>query len=352
MSITVKPYGSADGKDVKLFTLTNSNGLKAEITNYGGIIVRLFTPDKNGKLDDIVLGFDSLEDYLKGNPFFGALIGRHANRIENSEFTINGIVYKLAANEGNNHIHGGTKGFDKVVWDAEAVSNDNGDFLKLRYTSMDGEENYPGNLDVVVTYSLTDDNELVIDYEAVSDKDTVVNLTNHSYFNLSGHDSGSIYKHQLMINADKFTVVDENLIPTGEIRDVAGTPMDFTGLKSVESGIDSDYEQIVYGNGYDHNFVLNNKNGVKDLAAKVFDPKSGRVMEVYTTKPGVQFYSGNFLDGSVVGKKGTLYEKRSGFCLETQYFPNAMKHGHFPSPVLKAGGKYCHTTVYKFPMVK
>lgn len=350
MSITKRPFGKMeDETEVYIFTLKNSNGMTAEITNYGGIVVRLFVADKNKKFDDVVLGFDTLEDYVNNNkPYFGAIIGRHANRIEDSKFELNGIQYQLYANNGRNHLHGGLKGFDKMVWQPEVVENSNQESLQLTYRSQDGEENYPGNLDVKVTYTLTDDNALRIDYSAVSDKDTVVNLTNHSYFNLAGHGLGDILNHKLMINGDKFTVINDECIPTGEIRDVNGSPMDFTTLTFIGSRINSEDEQIAFGKGYDHNWVLNGGGKSLEKAAEVLEEKSGRVMEVYTTKQGIQFYTANFLDNSICYKDDAVYDKRSGFCLETQYFPNALKHKNFPSPILKAGQDYKHTTIYKF----
>lgn len=348
MSIEKRFYANTeDGKDVEIFTLKNLKGMTAEIINYGGIVVSLKVPDKNGKIDDVVLGYDNLESYTKKGPYFGAIIGRFGNRIEDAVFELNGVEYKLAKNDAHNHLHGGIVGFDKVVWQAEIKEGQN-ECLELYYTSKDGEEGYPGNLKVKVTYTLTDDNELRIDYNAVSDKDTVINLTNHSYFNLSGHTSGNILDHKLMINADKFTPTDKYSIPTGDIVEVKGTPMDFTSLTVIGKGIDSDYDQIVYAGGYDHNWVLNSNGNISEKAAEVVDEKSGRVMEVYTTKPAVQFYSGNYLDGSQIGKGGVGYQKRAGLCLETQFFPNSIKHKHFPSPILRAGEQYNHTTIYKF----
>lgn len=349
MGITRSFYGKTlEGKDVDIFELCNSNGMMAKILNYGGIIVSLMVPDKNGEVADVVLGYDKLEGYMKGKCFFGAIIGRHANRIKNASFEISGVVYNVTKNEGENQLHGGLIGFDKVIWQAEIVKKGEDEGLQLSYTSKDGEEGYPGNLDVKVTYTLTNDNALKIDYFAVSDKDTVVNLTNHSYFNLSGHGFGNILKHQVMINADKFTVNDKESLPTGEIRDVKGSPMDFTSLRTVESGIFSECEQIAFGHGYDHNWVLKVSGEKPEKAAEVFDPYSGRVMEVYTTKPGVQFYSGNYVDESECCKDGAQYGKNGGLCLETQYFPNALKHKNFPSPILRSGEEYKHTTVYKF----
>lgn len=348
MSITRKPFGKIHGKDVYLYSLVNSNGMKAEIMNYGGTIVSLYAPDRNGNLRDVTLGFDNLEDYVNHSPFFGAIIGRHANRLEDASFTLNGVFYQLNRNEGRNQLHGGLEGFDKKVWEAETVSESGQESLRLKYLSPDMEENYPGNLDVTVTYTLTDDNELVIDYHAVSDKDTVVNLTNHAYFNLAGHDSGTILNHQLMINARRFTPISAEWLPTGEIRDVAGTPFDFTKMRTVGQGLLEcmDDEQMKYGSGYDHNFVLDVSGRKPEKAAELYDPQSGRFMEVYTTKPGMQLYTGNHVN--VKGKGGVHYTKNSGLCLETQYFPNSMKHSNFPSPILRAGDVYHHITIYKF----
>lgn len=349
MSITKRFFGKTkEGIDVDIFTLKNSKGMITEITNYGGIIVKVLVPDKEEKSEDVTLGFDKLESYIEGHPYFGALVGRHANRIENAEFELNGVQYKVAVNNGKNHLHGGLNGFDKVVWDAEITSRDGNECLELTYRSKDGEENYPGNLDVKVTYTLTEDNALYIDYFAVSDKDTVVNLTNHAYFNLAGQGSGDVLNHYLMINADKFTAINDECVPTGEIREVKGTPMDFTESTKVGNGINSSDEQIINGGGYDHNWILNTDGKITEKAAELYEATSGRAMEVYTTKPGIQVYSGNFLDGSIIGKGGAVYGKRGGLCLETQYFPNALKHKHFPSPILKAGQAYKHTTVYKF----
>ncbi len=334
-----------EGDVAHLFTLQNKNGLKAEITNYGGIIVSLFVPDKNGKVDDVVLGFDNMEGYIEKSPYFGAIIGRHGNRIEDACFELNGKKYSLLKNDGRNHLHGGAKGFDKVLWQ---VLEHNDSMMKLFYRSVDGEEGYPGNLDVTVTYRLSDDNELSIDYQAVSDADTVVNLTNHTYFNLAGHDAGDIFGHHLKINADKFTVNNQECLPTGEIRDVSGTPLDFRDGRKMGEGICSDDEQIVFFGGYDHNFVLNKSENDLALVAELSEPVSGRTMKVYTTKPGVQLYTGNNINGEIIGKGGVRYDKHSGLCLETQYFPNAMKHSHFPTPVLKSGEEYRHTTIYQF----
>jgi aldose 1-epimerase len=336
-----------DGQSVDLYTLTNANGVEARITTYGGIIVSLKTPDRAGKLDDIVLGFDSLDEYLKGHPFFGAVAGRYANRIAKGHFTLNGAEYKLAVNNGENSLHGGVVGFDKVVWKARPVPTKEGVALELAYLSKDGEEGYPGNLSVKVVYTLTDKNELRIDYSATTDKDTVINLTNHSYFNLAGQGSGDILNHQLTINAKSFTPVDPTLIPTGELRPVKGTPFDFTQPTAIGARVNQDDEQLKFGGGYDHNFVVDGQTGVLRRAAKAVDPSTGRVLEVWTTEPGVQFYIGNFLT-EMKGKAGKTYNKRYGFCLETQHFPDSPNKPDFPSAVLKKDGEYKTTTVFKF----
>jgi aldose 1-epimerase len=349
MSITRNIFGrTSSGMEVESFTLSNSNGVKVQILSFGGIVQSIIAPDKDKNLQDIALGFDKVEDYERKGPYFGAIIGRHANRIENALFQLNGIEYHLAKNDGNNHLHGGATGFDKVLWSPEIIKEGERELLKLTYRSKDGEENYPGNLDVVVTYALGEDNSLQIDYFAVSDKDTVVNLTNHTYFNLSGHGSGSILNHKLQINADSYTPINNEGIPTGEIKAVDNTPMDFNKLTMISSRLDNENEQIINGRGYDHNWALNVSGNGIEKAAEVYEENSGRLLEVYTTKPGIQFYSGNFLDGTDIGKGNIPYEHRGGLCLETQYFPNALKHKHFPSPILKAGEEYKHTTIYKF----
>ena len=353
MSIKSRVFGETkDGRKVSIFTLENANGMKAEITNYGGTVVSLHVPDKNGTLGDVVLGFDELEGYLAGAHYFGAIIGRYANRIGNALFELNGEQYHLAKNDGGNHLHGGNKGFDKVVWESKAIERGKNPFLMLTYRSRDGEEGYPGNLDVRVTYTITDDNSLKIEYMAVSDMDTVVNLTNHTYFNLACHASDNILNHEIMINAAQFTTIDSHGIPNGEIRRVGGTSLELTDLTPVSDGLSGDDEQIILGQGYDHNWVLNEAGNLAVKAAALYEPLSGRMMSVYTTKPGLQFYSGNYLDGKIIGKQGVAYEQRSGLCLETQYFPDSMKHKHFPSPVLKKGEVYKHTTVYKFSAYK
>ncbi|MBC8233767.1 galactose mutarotase [bacterium] len=330
-----------DNVEVKLFILKNRNGLIAQITNYGGIVTSLIVPDKNGKLDDVVLGFDRLKDYLNEHPYFGAIVGKYANRIANGRFCLDGVEYKLAMNDGENHLHGGLVGFDKVVWDAEAVENENGVGVKLHYLSQDTEEGYPGNLDVIVAYMLTNQDELKIDYEAVSDKPCPVNITHHGYFNLTGG-KDNIKKHEIMIEAEKYVVVDEQLIPTGEIRPLKGTEMDFTVPMAIGSRINQ-----VEG-GYDHTYVLNKSGSEISLVAKVYEPSSGRIMEVYSTEPGVQFYSGNFLDGSLVGKGGVVYKKHFGFCLESQHFPDSPNQPDFPTTILRPGERYTQTTIYKF----
>ncbi|WP_010075562.1 aldose epimerase family protein [Clostridium cellulovorans] len=349
MSIIRDFYGKTSKEEnVDIFTLSNNNNMSVKIINFGGIIVSLIVADKNGKIDDLVLGYEGLEGYIENPPFFGAIIGRHANRIEDSTIEVNGKIYKLTSSEGKNHLHGGINGFHKVLWNAEIVMYGQGEYLELSYISKDGEEGYPGNLKVKVRYKLNDDNALEINYFAVSDKDTVVNLTNHSYFNLSGHSSGNILNHKLKIDADKFTAINEESIPTGEIKNVIGTPLDFTKEKVIGSEIFSDYEQIINGHGYDHNYILNVSGKSPEKAAEVFDEDSGRVMEVYTTKPGIQFYSGNYLNVLEHGKDGSKYFRNSGLCLETQYFPNLLKHNHLSSSILKAEAHYNYTTIYKF----
>jgi len=350
------PFGKApDGEEVDLYTLTNKNGAEAAITTYGGSVVWLKVPDRDGKLGDVVLGFDSVDGYVSNTSYLGALIGRYGNRIGHAQFKLDGKTYTLAKNNGENTLHGGTKGFNKAVWTAKEIPAKDGQALELSYLSKDGEEGFPGNLHVRVIYTLEDSNALKIEYFATTDKDTVVNLTNHSYFNLAGPGSGSgdILGHILMIEADKFTPVDSGLIPTGELRDVAGTPFDFRKPTPIGARIDSDDEQIKLGGGYDHNFVLRRKAGEAiSLAARVVEPKTGRVMEVWTTQPGVQFYTGNFLDGSLHGKGGISYTKRSAFCLETQHFPDSPNKPKFPSTELKPGEHYHTTTIYKFSTEK
>jgi aldose 1-epimerase len=349
MDIRKQAFGkTAGGAAVDLYTLTNARGAEAKVMTYGGIVVSLKVPDRDGKMGDVVLGYDDLQSYINNNPYFGALIGRYGNRIAKGRFTLSGVEYKLAQNNGENHLHGGIKGFDKVVWKAREVRAKGGPALELTYLSKDGEEGYPGNLSVRVTYTLTDNNEFRVDYFATTDKDTVVNLTQHSYFNLAAGRAPDILGHQMLINADRFTPVDKGLIPTGELRQVKGTPMDFIQPHAIGERIDQGYEQLVFGLGYDHNWVLNKGGKSLTLAASVHDPVSGRMMEVYTTEPGVQFYSGNFLDGSITGKGGKVYVKRYGFCLEAQHYPDSPNKAGFPSTVLRPGQRYNQTTVYKF----
>jgi aldose 1-epimerase len=346
-----EPFGKTpDGKPVEIFALTNAGGIEIRAMNYGGIITSLRVPDRNGRVDDVVLGFDRLDGYLKDHPFFGAIIGRYGNRIAKGQFSLNGQTYKLATNNGPNHLHGGDKGFDKVLWNAKAVPGKNA--VTFSRTSPDGEEGYPGNLQVEVTYTLTDKNELVVEYRAATDKPTVVNLTQHSYFNLAGHASGDVLAQQLMINADRYTPVDETLIPTGELAPVEGTPFDFRKPVAIGARISQTHPQLKNGLGYDHNWVLNRTGTGLELAARATDPKSGRTLEIRTTEPGIQFYSGNFLDGKLTGKQGAQYRHRNGFCLETQHFPDSPNQPKFPSTTLRPGADYRSTTVYTFGVAK
>jgi aldose 1-epimerase len=348
MDIDVTPFGKMpDGQEVRLYRLRNVTGMTAEIMTYGAIVVSLEVPDKDGTLGDIVLGYDNLADYLKETPYFGAIVGRYGNRIGKGKFTLDGVTYTLATNNDENHLHGGLKGFDKVVWDDEPVWRPDGVGVKLTYLSKDGQEGYPGNLQATVIYVLTNKNELRIEYEATTDKATPVNLTHHGYFNLTGGQR-DILGHELMLNADKCTPVDAGLIPTGHLLDVTGTPMDFRKSTPIGARIDDDYEQLKFGGGYDHNWVLNKRGKTMTLAAKVYEPTTGRVMEVRTAEPGVQFYAGNFLDGTLTGKRGIVYQHRYGFCLETQHFPDSPNKPGFPSTILRPGGKYETTTVYRF----
>ncbi|MCF6312814.1 MAG: galactose mutarotase [Verrucomicrobiales bacterium] len=345
------PFGQVNGQAVSLFTLKNKNGMIAKITNYGGIVVSLVTPDRNGHFADVVLGFDSISGYTSKNPFFGCITGRYANRIANARFTLDGQNYTLAANSGKNHIHGGIRGFDKKVWSAST----RGGSLHLSYTSPDGEEGYPGTLQTEVTYTLNAANELRIDYRATTDKTTIVNLTNHSYFNLAGLDNeavevdaATILNHELTIHADRYTPIDAQSIPLGPLASVAGTPFDFRRSTAIGARIHSSDQQIKNGKGYDHNFVLKDQRNSKLIrAARVYDSMTGRVMEVDTTEPGIQFYSGNFLK-SIKGKNGEHYSRHSGLCLEAQTFPDAPNQPNYPSPTLRPGEKYRQTTVYRF----
>jgi|SRR5690242_8372933 aldose 1-epimerase len=345
--ISRRPFGrTKDGTEVFLFTLRNAKGAEAQISNYGGIVTSLKVPDRSGRLGDVVLGYDNLEDYLKESPYFGALIGRYGNRIARGHFSLDGKEYTLVTNNYPNALHGGTKGFDKVVWEPSVVATPQGAGLKLTYLARDGEEGYPGNLSVTVVYSLTDDNALRVDYTATTDKDTIINLTQHSYFNLAGRDS--ILGHVVMIPADKFTPVDSTLIPTGELRPVAGTPFDFRTPTPIGARIAQDDEQLKFGKGYDHNWVINKPMGQYGLMARVTEPTSGRTLEVFSTEPGLQFYSGNFLDGTLKGKSGWVYQFRNGFCMEPQHYPDSPNKPEFPSVVLKPGQVYHNLIVYKF----
>jgi aldose 1-epimerase len=334
----------ADGTAVALFTLSNSKGMEASISTYGGALVSLKTPDRTGKMGDVVLGYDNAAEYQKGKAYFGALIGRYGNRIGHAQFTLDGQTYHVPKNDGENSLHGGTRGFDKHVWTARELA---GGALELKYVSKDGEEGYPGTLTATVTYTLTDNNVLRIRYQATTDKPTVLNLTNHSYFNLKG--DGDILGHLVMLNADKYTPVDSGLIPTGELKAVDGTPFDFRKARTPGERINQNDEQLKLGKGYDHNWVLNRTGTGLSLAARISEPGvSGRIMEIYTDQPGVQFYTGNFLDGSEKGKGGKVYQHRTGFCFETQHFPDSPNKPSFPSTVLRPGQKYDTTTEFRF----
>jgi len=336
-----KPFGTIDEIEITQFILRNSVGMEVGILNYGGTVTHITTPDKNGIAGDIILGFDNIKGYLReDNPYFGCLVGRYANRIANAAFELNGETYRLAANNGVNSLHGGVRGFDKMVWDAELMPGDSS--LRLKYFSPDGEEGYPGNLQVEVIYALSSDNELVIDYKATTDKPTPVNLTNHCYFNLSAGGDGTILDHELMLNANKFTEANENLIPTGNLPDVALTPMDFRNLKRIGDDI------FNVDGGFDHNWVLNKSGEEIEKAGELYHRASGRVMEIFTTAPGIQFYSGNFLDGTLQGKAGKIYSQHGGLCLESQHFPDSPNQPEFPDTILEPGNVYRQTTIYKF----
>ena len=351
-TVTQQPFGVlTDGDSVKLFTLTNARGVEVKVITYGAIIVSLKVPDRSGALGDVVLGFDDLAGYLGETPYFGALIGRYGNRIGRASFQLDGTTYRLAANNGANHLHGGLRGFDKVVWDAQPLEGGSGAAVVFRRTSPAGEEGYPGALSVEVTYTLTDANALIFDYLATTDAPTPVNLTQHSYFNLAGDGSGDVLGHLLTLNADRYTPVDGGLIPTGELATVEGTPFDFRTPHAIGERIGADDEQIRRGGGYDHNFVLSRDAAAPDalvLAARVEEPRSGRFLEVRTTEPGVQLYSGNLLDGTLTGKSGAVYGHRYGFCLETQHFPDSPNQPGFPSTLLRPGEEYRSRTVLTF----
>ena len=349
--VTRQPFGTtADGASVELYTLVNRNGVEIRVITYGAIITSIKVPDRNGAFADVVHGFDSLDGYLKGHPYFGAVVGRYGNRIGRAQFTLNGRTHKLAANNGPNHLHGGHKGFDKFVWQAEPLTSGVG--IVLSRTSPDGEEGYPGTLKARVTYTLTDTGQLEIEYHATSDKPTPVNLTNHSYFNLSGHDSGDILDHELTLYADRYTPVDSTLIPTGELAPVQGTPFDFRKPTRVGERINQRHEQLEHAGGYDHNWVLNRTGEGLQPAARLVDQKSGRTLEVATREPGLQFYTGNFLNGTIKGKGGAVYEHRSALCLETQHYPDSPNKPDFPSTILNPEETLRSRTVFKFGVVK
>jgi len=344
MEVNVEPFGKTpDGQQVRIYRLTNANGLKAGIMTYGAIVVSLDVPDKNGTMADVVLGYDNLDGYLKQSPYFGAVVGRYGNRIGKGRFSLDGTEYTLATNNDENHLHGGLKGFDKKVWKQEEVTaSEDQAWAKLSCLSKDGEEGYPGNLRCTVTYTLTNDDELRISYEAETDKKTVVNLTNHAYWNLAGQGNGDVLGHELTVNANRFTTVDKGLIPTGITVSVIGTPLDFLSPRTIGSRI----RQL--GNGYDHNYVLNGRPGELKLCARVYEPTTGRVMEVTTTEPGVQLYTANHMNGSMIGKAGKAYVKHAAFCLETQHYPDSPNKPGFPSTVLEPGQKFASQTIHKF----
>lgn len=352
-SIAAKPFGTtSQGEKVTQYTLTNAKGASVSIITYGGIVTSLKVPDRNGKLADVVLGFKSLSEYEKKSPYFGCLVGRYGNRIAKGEFTLDGHRYHLATNNNGQSLHGGLRGFDKVVWNAVPAETRQGPSLKLTYVSKDGEEGYPGNLSVTATYTLTNKNELKLVFRAKTDKVTVVNLTHHSYFNLAGQGSGDILGHVVTIHADKYTPVDQVLIPTGKQASVKGTPFDFRKPTAIGARIKEEDSQLKNGKGYDHNWVADKLPGHLGLIAKVEEPRSGRLMEVISTEPGVQFYSGNFLDGTLIGKGGKVYGFRNGFCFEPQHFPDSPNHKSFPSTVLRPGETYRNTIIYRFSIAK
>ena len=348
-TITKADFGKTpEGQAVEIYTLRNAKGAEAAILTYGGIVQKLTVPDKNGKFADVVLGFDDLQGYIDKSPYFGALIGRYGNRIGGAKFTLDGKTYTLATNNGPNSLHGGLKGFDKAVWTARPMQTAQGPALILTYASLDGEEGFPGNLLVTATYTLTDDNALKLECTATTDKPTVVNLTHHSYFNLSGQGNGDILGHIVQINADQTTPVDAGLIPTGELKSVNGTPFDFRKPAAIGARINEPDIVLQYGPGYDHNWVINKPLGQLGLQARVEEPATGRVMEVWSDEPGLQFYAGNFLDGSIVGKGGVTYQIRTGFCMEPQHYPDSPNKANFPSVLLKPGQTFHNTIIYKF----
>lgn len=348
-SLTQKPFGNAPGgQAVSLYTLTNKRGAQVKITNYGGIVTSILVPDRRGRLGDVALGYDTLASYVKASPYFGALVGRYANRIAKGRFTLDGKTHKLAVNNGPNSLHGGKVGFDKKVWAAATMQTASGPALALSLVSPDGEEGYPGKLTVKAVYTWTEDDALRIVYTATTTKATVVNLTNHTYFNLNGAGNGTILGHRLMLNADRYTPIDKTSIPLGPLPRVAGTPFDFRTPHAIGARINNANTQLKNGGGYDHNFVLNHSGPSLILAARVYAPESGRVLEASTTEPGIQLYTGNFLDGTNVGKGGKVYKKRFAFCLEAQHFPDSPNHPRFPTTTLRPGQTYRQTTVYKF----
>ncbi len=351
LSISQSSFGqTSSGTAAELFTLTNAQGMVVKITNFGGIITEIHVPDKHGVFTDVNLGFDNIESYQqKDVPYFGALIGRFGNRIANGKFTLDGETYSLATNNGNNHLHGGLVGFDKVVWDATSFESTNSVGITLKYLSVDGDQGYPGNLDVSVVYELTNNNEILVKYHAITDKATPINLTQHAYFNLAG--KGDVLDHEVMINADHFTAINDEAIPTGELPSVANTPFDFRTPRLIGERINQDDKQLKNGNGYDHNFVLNKAHANElSLAARVLEKNSGRVLEVFTQEPGVQFYTSNWMDGSLMGK-GWNYARRSGFCLEPQHFPDSPNQPLFPNTILRPGKEYTSVMSYKFSVV-
>ena len=349
VKVSKSPFGkTSDGTSVELYTLENSNGMKAKITNYGGIVTQLHVPDKDGNLGDVVLGYDKLSSYIKASPYFGCITGRYANRIAKGQFTIDGKTYQLATNNGDNHLHGGNVGFDKRVWTAKEVSSLGRAGIELTYLSKDGEEGYPGNLASKVTYWLTNQNELEIEYESSTDKATPINLTHHSYFNLAGEGSGDILNHEVELFADNYVPTDDAGIPLGKIATVKGTPFDFLTPFKIGKRIGAKDQQIEFGKGYNHNWVINDTGKALNLAARVTEPKTGRIMEVITDQPGIQFYTGNYLDGSNIGKGNKIYNHRNAFCLETQVHPDSPNQKGFPKSILKPGETYRHVCIYRF----
>lgn len=349
MIVEKEVFGQIDGKDIEIYTLTNPNNVELKVTNYGCIVTSFKLPDKKGELADVVLGYDNLEGYISKSPYFGSIVGRYGNRIDQAKFSLDGQEYNLVVNDGTNCLHGGLKGFDKVIWGAQAFTAQDSAGIKFTYLSKDGEQGFPGNLNITVVYALTKDNSFHIDYRATTDKPTVVNLTHHTYWNFAGEGSGDILQHELMLNANSYTPVNNILIPTGDITLVEDSPMDFRIPTAIGDRINSDYEQLKLAGGYDHNWILNKAvEGELSLAATAYEPNSGHFMEILTTEPAIQFYSGNFLDGTIVGKSGKAYNHRNGFCLETQHYPDSPNKPDFPSVILRPGEVYKTTTIHKF----